>query len=74
MNATPLNLPTANSMPGVSADNTHVKIVDYNNQFAANAVGDKLAKAPPMILGGKRRTRKAKNGHRRHRTHRRSHK
>ena len=74
LNATPLNLPTAGSIPGVNADSTHVKLVDFKNQFAANASGDKLANAQPMILGGKRRTRKAKNGHRRHRTHRRSRK
>lgn len=74
LNATPLNLPSASSVPGVSADDTHVKLVDFKNQFAANASGDKLANAQPMILGGKRRTRKAKNGHRRHRTHRRSRK
>lgn len=74
LNATPLNLPTANSMPGVNADNTHVKLVDLKNQFAVNALGDKDVNAPPAIVGGKRRTRKAKNGHRRHRTHRRSRK
>lgn len=74
LNATPLNLPTASSVPGVSADDTHVKLTDIRNQNIANGAGDKYANAPPMILGGKRRTRKAKNGHRRHRTHRRSRK
>ncbi len=74
LNVTPLNLPTANSMPGVSADNTHEKLVNFKNQLAANALGDKDINAPPAIVGGKRRTRKAKNGHRRNRTHRRSRK
>lgn len=74
LNASSLNLPSAKSMPGVDADSTHVKIVDLKNQFGANAVGDKDINAPPAIVGGKRRTRKAKNGHRRHRTHRRSRK
>jgi hypothetical protein len=74
LNATPLGLPTANSIPGVNADDTHVKLAGIRAQNIVNGVGDKLANAQPMILGGKRRTRKAKNGHRRHRTHRRSRK
>lgn len=73
-NVTPLNLPTAKSIPGIDATQVHKDLIDIRNQNLANASGDKLANSPAMILGGKRRSRKAKNGHRRHRTHRRNHK
>jgi hypothetical protein len=74
LNATPLGLPTANSVAGLNADDVHVKLANVRAQNIVNGSGDKYANAQPMILGGKRRTRKAKNGHRRHRTHRRSRK
>jgi len=73
MNATFPSLPTANSMPGASAIDRHVELVDMKNQFAANAAGDKLANATPMQLGGKTKKRgsKAKHGRRGNRTHKR---
>ena len=77
MNANPPTLPTANSMPGTSFADTHVKAIDNLNALRAGGVYDNLAKAPPIIktAGGTRKRRnkskKRKNGRRSKRTHRR---
>lgn len=78
-------LPEAGSIPGVSNDGVHLKLMDNLNQMKANAVYDSLANAPPAKVGGfrlrgdtqvetggrKRRRKTKKNGRSKHRTHRR---
>ena len=66
-------LPTANSMPGVSHENTLKSVIDNHNQLKAGAVYDKLGSAQPKLVGGrvKRRRSTKKHGRRSKRTHRR---
>lgn len=72
LNASIPNLPTANSIPGVSVAKNHLGGVDNLNQIRAGAMYDSLWKSQPMTVGGRRkRSRKAKNGRRHNRTHRR---
>lgn len=70
-NVPPSILPTANSMPGVSHENTLKSLVDNHNQLKASAVYDKLGSAPPKLVGGRiKRTRKTKkHGRRSKRNH-----
>jgi hypothetical protein len=72
LNASPPSVPTANSVPGVSMAENHVKAVDLLNQLKADKVYDQYIDAQPVSVGGRRkRSRKAKNGRRHNRTHRR---
>ena len=85
LNAHIPNIPTANSIPGVSMENNHLSSVNNLNQIRHDQVYDSLINATPIKMGGlrlrddefayggKRRkhTRKAKNGRRNNRTHRR---
>ena len=85
LNAHIPNIPTANSIPGVSMENNHLNAVNNLNQIRHDQVYDSLINATPIKMGGlrlrddeaayggKRRkhTRKAKNGRRHNRTHRR---
>ena len=66
-------LPTANSVPGVSHENTLKSVIDNHNQLKASAVYDKLGSAQPKLVGGrvKRRRSTKKNGRKHKRTHRR---
>lgn len=71
-------LPTANSVPGVSFADTHVKAVDNLNALRYAGAYDKLINAPPaQVKGGTRKrkvkSKKRKNGRRSKRTHRRRH-
>jgi hypothetical protein len=72
MNASIPNLPTANSIPGVSHVQNHLDAVDHLNDIKAGAMFDSTLNAAPVNVGGRRkRSRKAKNGRRHNRTHRR---
>jgi hypothetical protein len=68
LNASIPNLPTANSIPGVSHEQTHLDAVNNLNQLRASAAGDHLSKAAPYKVGGKRTRRKA-NGRGNKRSH-----
>jgi len=70
LNASIPILPSANSIPGVSHEDVHLKNVDNLNQIRASATGDKLSQAAPYKVGGKRTRRKA-NGRGHKRTNRR---
>lgn len=77
MNANIPEIPTANSIPGVSFGDTHVAAVNNLNALKYAGAYDKLMNAPPIqIKGGTRKrrnkTKKRKNGRRSKRTHRRS--
>ena len=77
LNAHIPSVPEAGTIRGVSHANVHVAGVNNLNQIRANAVGDKLMNVQPYdptpTKGGRRtkRHRKAKNGRRNNRTHRR---
>jgi hypothetical protein len=78
LNAQIPSLPEAGTIPGVSHAQNHMRNVDNLNQLRADASGDKLMNAQPYdphVKGGRRtkRHRKAKNGRRSNRTHRRGH-
>jgi hypothetical protein len=78
MNAQIPSLPEAGTISGVSHAQNHLRNVDNLNQLRADASGDKLMNAQPYdphVKGGRRtkRHRKAKNGRRSNRTHRRGH-
>ena len=45
-------IPEAHSIPGVSHDNVHLKLIDTFNQLGADSVGDKLINATPYKVGG----------------------
>jgi hypothetical protein len=70
LNVNIVELPTANSISGVSHETNHINAIDNLNQLRANSVYDGLANATPRMIGGKHK-RKAKNGSRHNRTHRR---
>lgn len=69
----PTNLPSANSIPGVSHEGVMKAGVDILNQTRASASYDGLRGAAPKLVGGrvKRRRSTKKNGRRNKRTHRR---
>jgi pyruvate/2-oxoglutarate dehydrogenase complex dihydrolipoamide acyltransferase (E2) component len=72
MNASPINIPTAGSIPGVDPMKNHLDAVNNLNQIKADGMFDKTLNAQPIAVGGRRkRSRKAKNGRRHNRTHRR---
>ena len=73
LNAHPVNLPSAGTIPGADPTTQHIKAVDNLNQIRADKVGDADINAQPVRLGGRRtkRSRKSKNGRRSKRTHRR---
>ena len=75
LNAHIPSIPTAGTIRGVSHDQVHLTNVNNLNQLRADASGDKLMNAQPYdpTTGGRRtkRHRKAKNGRRNNRTHRR---
>jgi hypothetical protein len=52
LNMVPLGLPTANSVPGVNADDVLKGSVDLKNQIAADKSYDHLRGATPIKLGG----------------------
>ncbi len=70
LNVNIVELPTANSIDGVSHETNHINAVDNLNQLRANSLYDGLANATPRMVGGKNKG-KAKNGSRHNRTHRR---
>lgn len=70
MNVSLTELPTANSIPGVSHETNHINAVNNLNQIRADSSYDSLLNATPRQVAGKR-SRKAKNGSRHNRTHRR---
>jgi hypothetical protein len=51
----PSNLPSAGSIPGVSATGVSKGLTDLQAQIKASASYDKLADAQPMKMGGRRR-------------------
>jgi hypothetical protein len=77
LNAHIPSVPEAGTIRGVSHANVHVAGVDLLNKVRADASGDKLMNVQPYdptpTKGGRRtkRHRKAKNGRRNNRTHRR---
>jgi hypothetical protein len=52
LNMVPLGLPTANSVPGVNADDVLKGSVDLKNQIAADKSYDHLRGATPIKVGG----------------------
>lgn len=71
------DIPTANSIPGVSHVDTHIKAVNNLNNARYAGVYDSLINASPVqVKGGTRKHRnkskKRKNGRRSKRTHRRN--
>jgi hypothetical protein len=52
LNMVPLGLPTANSVPGVNADDVLKGSVDLKNQIVADKSYDHLRGATPIKLGG----------------------
>lgn len=52
LNASIPFMPTANSIPGVSAANNHLNAVNNLNQIRADKVYDSLQNAPAMKVGG----------------------
>ena len=70
LNVNIVELPSANSIPGVSHETNHINAVDNLNQLRANSLYDGLANATPRMVGGKNKG-KSKNGSRHNRTHRR---
>jgi len=72
-NVPPTNLPSANSIPGVSHEGVMKSSVDTLNQIKASASYDGLRGSAPKLVGGrKKRSRKTKRNGRKHkRTHRR---
>ena len=78
-------LPEAGSIPGVSGDAVHLKLMDNLNQMKADGAYDSLSNSAPVKMGGfrlrgesqvetggrKRRRKTKKNGRSKHRTHRR---
>ena len=77
LNANIPEIPTANSIPGVSHADTHVKGVDNLNSARYAGIYDKLINAQPVqVKGGAKKRRnkskKRKNGRRSKRTHRRN--
>jgi len=52
LNMVPLGLPTANSVPGVNADDVLKGTVDLKNQIAADKSYDHLRGATPIKVGG----------------------
>jgi hypothetical protein len=50
----PSNLPSANSIPGVSATGISKGLTDLQAQIKASGSYDKLANAQPMKMGGRR--------------------
>jgi hypothetical protein len=52
LNASIPFMPTANSIPGVSATNNHLNAVNNLNQIRADKVYDALQNAPPLKVGG----------------------
>lgn len=72
-NVPPTNLPSANSIPGVSHEGVMKSGVDTLNQIKASASYDGLRGSGPKLVGGrKKRSRKTKKNGRKHkRTHRR---
>jgi len=76
LNANVPNIPSANSIPGVSPADTHVKAVNTLNSVRYAGSYDKLINAPPIQLNGGTKKRKSKskrkNGRRSKRTHRRN--
>jgi hypothetical protein len=52
LNASIPFMPTANSIPGVSATNNHLNAVNNLNQIRADSVYDSLHNAPPLKVGG----------------------
>ena len=75
LNANVPNIPTANSIPGVSPADTHIKAVNSLNNIRYAGAYDKLINAPPIQIKGGTKKRKSKskrkNGRRSKRTHRR---
>lgn len=77
LNANVPDIPTANSIPGVSHVDTHINSVNNLNSARYAGVYDKLINAPPIqVKGGTKKRRnkskKRKNGRRSKRTHRRN--
>jgi hypothetical protein len=72
-NVPPTNLPSANSIPGVSHEGVMKSSVDTLNQIKASASYDGLRGSAAKLVGGrKKRSRKTKKNGRKHkRTHRR---
>ena len=72
-NVPPTNLPSANSIPGVSHEDVMKSSVDTLNQIKASASYDGLRGSAAKLVGGrKKRSRKTKKNGRKHkRTHRR---
>lgn len=52
LNASIPFMPTANSIPGVSATDNHLNAVNNLNQIRADKVYDALQNAPPIKMGG----------------------
>jgi hypothetical protein len=52
LNVVPLGLPTANSVPGVNADDVFKASIDLKNQIAADKSYDGLRGVTPMTVGG----------------------
>lgn len=52
LNMVPLGLPTANSVPGVNADDVFKASVDLKNQIAADKSYDHLVGTTPIKVGG----------------------
>jgi hypothetical protein len=75
LNAVPPQIPTANSIPGVSSEQLHLNNVNNLNQIRADKSYDSLINAQPRQIAGKRRTKRRgkTNGRRSHRTYRRGH-
>ena len=73
VNVPPTNLPSANSIPGVSHEGVMKSGVDTLNQIKASASYDGLRGSAAKLVGGrKKRSRKTKKNGRKHkRTHRR---
>jgi hypothetical protein len=70
LNVVPPNIPTANTYPGISPIDNHIKAVDTLNQIRASGMFDTTSKMAPIQVAGTKRKRKT-NGRRRYRTHRR---
>lgn len=51
-NVSPLYVPTANSIKGVSALQNHINLTNTHNQIIADKSYDALQNAPPIQMGG----------------------
>ena len=67
-------VPEAHSIPGVSADKTHLALVDNLNALKTDSVYDGMMNETPYKVGGRKRGRKTKkHGRSKRRSHRRNH-